>query len=240
MQFIDSHIHLQDYKEKNVQQIIKKMQSLGFTKIICASSHPSDWYKIAEITTDNSDFIIPAFGIHPWYIDKTNPTWQNELQDYLKQFSNALIGECGLDNLKAENKDLQETFFIDQIQIAKKHNRSICIHSLKADNQIEKLLPEMPDKFMLHAFNGSIETLQKILKFGGYISISDTIFKKKNHIDIIKQIPLDRLLSESDGPYMSDFEKINDLITHIAKIKNIDKIALIEQIYYNFKEFCRV
>ena len=185
MQFIDSHIHLQDYKEKNVQQIIEDMLKLSFSNVICASSHPSDWRNISQIATSKPNFIIPAFGIHPWYIDKISPAWQNELQNYLTQFPNALIGECGLDNLKADNKALQEIIFIEQLKIAKEHNRSVCIHSLKADNQIEKLLPEMPDKFMMHAFNGSIEFLQKILKFGGYISLSDTIFKKKNHINII-------------------------------------------------------
>ena len=240
MQFIDSHIHLQDYKEKNVQQIIKKMQTQSFKKIICVSSHPSDWDSIAEITNNNPDFIIPAFGIHPWYIDEVSEDWQNLLSNYLNNFPYALIGECGLDNLKAYDKELQENIFIKQIKIAEKYNRPLCVHSLKADNQLEKLLPQISVKFMVHAFNGSVEFLQKILKSGGYISISDAICKKKNHVDIIKQIPENKLLSESDGPYMSDFEKINAFITYIAKIKNIDKIALTKQIYHNFKEFCRV
>ena len=63
MQFTDSHIHLQDYKEKNKQKIISDMKNLGFSKIICASSHPSDWSKIAQIALTNPDFVIPAFGV---------------------------------------------------------------------------------------------------------------------------------------------------------------------------------
>ena len=240
MQFTDSHIHLQDYKEKNMQQIIKNMKTLGFTNIICASSHPSDWEKVAKLSNNHPNFIYPAFGIHPWYINEAPKNYQILLENYLNKYPKAIVGECGLDNLKASNKDLQEIIFTEQINIAKEYNRAICIHSLKANNQIEKLLPQMPKNFMIHAFNGSLEFMQKILKFGGYISISDAICKKKNHIDIIKQIPSDKLLSESDGPYMSSFEKIDDFVTYIAKIKNIDKISLIKQIYQNFEEFCHV
>ena len=240
MQFTDSHIHLQDYKEKDVQQIIKNMQNLGFSRIICASSHPSDWSKIAEIATENPNFVYPAFGVHPWYVNKIKPDQQNLLINYLNKFPNALIGECGLDNLKATDQDLQEQIFINHIKLAQNYNRPICIHSLKANHQIERLLREMPQKFMLHAFNGNLQFLQKALKFNAYISISSAILRQKNHIEIIKEIPLERILSESDGPYMSSYEKIDDFITYIAKIKNIDKIALVNQIYCNFKEFCCV
>ena len=240
MQFTDSHIHLQDYKEKNKQQIIKNMQAIGFSKIICASSHPSDWDKVAALTLSAPNFIISAFGIHPWYVNQAVANWQVLLVEYLNKFPLAIIGECGLDNLKADNKDLQERIFCDQIKIAKNFNRPICIHALKADNQIEKLLPQMPNKFMIHAFHGSLQFLQKALNFNGYISISSAILRQKNHVDIIKQIPLNRILSESDGPYMSSFEKIDDFVSYVAKIKNIDKITLTKQIYCNFEEFCHV
>ena len=240
MQFTDSHIHLQDYKQKNTQQNIADMKKLGFAKMICASSHPSDWNKIAHIASANSDFVIPAFGVHPWYVSETNEDWKDELCNYLTNFPNALVGECGLDNLKADKKELQEQIFIYHVELAKSLNRPICIHMLKASNQMEKMLNNMPDKFMLHAFGGSLDFLQKILKRGGFISLCASARRQKNHIDILTHIPKDKLLIESDGPYLSDYNVIDEFMSYVAKIKNIDKFELMEQVYQNFKEFCRV
>ena len=201
MQFTDSHIHLQDYKEENEQKIINNMKSLGFSKIICASSHPDDWSKIAQIASLNPDFVVPAFGVHPWYVADTAVNWKDELNNYLAKFPNAIVGECGVDNLKAGNNELQEQTFTYHVDIAKSLKRPICIHALKANNQIEAALHKMPDKFMLHAFGGSIEFLQNILKHGGYISLCASARKQKNHVDIIKTTPKEKLLIES---YLSE------------------------------------
>ena len=83
MYITDSHIHLQDYKEKNKQKIINDMKNLHFSKIICASSHPSDWKKIAELAESNPDFVTPAFGVHPWYVAEVGKNWKEELNNYL-------------------------------------------------------------------------------------------------------------------------------------------------------------
>ena len=240
MQFTDSHIHLQDYKEKNAQQIIKKMTISGFSKAVCASSHPDDWSVIEDIYKMSRDFIVPAFGIHPWYINEVANDRIATLENLLNKYPQAIVGEIGLDNLKASNPSLQEFFFDTQLNLAKFFKRPVCIHTLRADNQIERRLSSMPDKFMIHSFGGSVDFMQKILNHEGYISLSPAILKKKNHIEIIKYLPLRRMLSESDAPYMSDFENIIDFLAYVAKIKNIDKLALINQIYQNFEEFCHV
>ena len=121
MQFIDSHIHLQDDKIRNAQQIIAEMKKLGFVKAVCVSSHEQDWEKVAKIADENPEFIIPAFGIHPWYISEISSEWQHKLENLIKKYPNAWIGECGLDRLKAQQWEGQEEVFTHQINLAKKY-----------------------------------------------------------------------------------------------------------------------
>ena len=60
------------------------MKKIGFANVICASAHPADWNKIAEIYSLDSDFIVPAFGVHPWYVKQVNHDWENNLIKLLK------------------------------------------------------------------------------------------------------------------------------------------------------------
>ena len=90
---------------------------------------------------------------------------------------------------------------------------------------------------MLHSFNGSLNFLHTILETRGYISLSSGILKRKNGLSIIKEVPVSRLLIESDGPYLSDYKDIPDLIMLIANIKEIDPKELSSAVYSNFKEF---
>jgi hypothetical protein len=101
---------MQDYKTKNAQQIIKDLKDVGFVSVVCSSSTPDSWEKVAKITRDHPDFVIPAFGLHPWYINQAPTDWEERLSEYLKEFTNAQVGECGLDRLKAEIEGQEEVF----------------------------------------------------------------------------------------------------------------------------------
>lgn len=240
MQFTDSHIHLQDYKSKSAQQIITDMKKNGFSKVICVSSQSDDWQKVADLAVLYPDFIIPSFGLHPWYISKKNDNWLSEIRQYLHKFPFSCVGECGLDRLKAPTEEGQYDVFVKQLALAKEFNRPINIHALKAEELFNDLWHEMPPKFLLHSFGGSLDFLQKALKHGAYISLSPSVLKRKNAFDIIKSIPSDRLLTESDAPYQSTYEQISEFISALAQIKNISQQQLTSIIYNNFQEFCHV
>lgn len=227
---------MQDYKTNNAQQIVSDMQDIGFAKVVCVSSTPKSWENVAKITMQHSNFVIPAFGLHPWYIKQATVDWQQQLRCYLNKFSNAQVGECGLDCLKVEPEKQQEVFEA-QINLAKEFNRPLNIHILKADEWFLTFLPRISSKFMLHSFSGSIELLHTITKAGGFISLSSGVLKRKNGTNIIKEVPLSKLLIESDGPYLSNYNNIPELVTSIADVKGIDAKELSSIIYSNFKEF---
>lgn len=238
MYLTDSHIHLQDYKGKNAHQIVVDMQKSGFEKIICVSTKPKEWGDVANIADMENGFVVPAFGVHPWYVNDVSLGWEKELENYLQKYAFALVGECGLDMLKKQNYDEQEKVFEIQANLAKKYNRPMNIHLLKAEDKFCKLHQLLPKKFMIHAFGGSLPFLQKVVDWGGYVSLSYALVKRKNFAEIIQNMPISRLLFESDGPYMSEYEKIEFLAEEVAKIKKMAKNEVIEKVCKNFEEFC--
>ena len=238
MHLTDSHIHLQDYKGKNAHQIIIDMQKLGFEKIICVSAKQNEWSDVAKIASMENGFIVPAFGVHPWYVNNVLGEWEKQLENYLQKYEFAMVGECGLDMMKNQNYEKQEEIFGIQACLAKKYNRPMNIHLIKAEDKFCKLHKLLPKKFVIHAFGGSLNFLQKIVDWGGYISLSYALLKRKNFTKTVENIPIDRLLFESDGPYMSEYVKIGFLAEEVAKIKKMSKNEVVEKVYENFEELC--
>ena len=80
MDFIDLHIHLQDYEENFATDIVKKEKKFGLKKMICAATSPKDWDKVAAFAQNFPDLIVPAFGVHPWHVAGISEQWQNLLK----------------------------------------------------------------------------------------------------------------------------------------------------------------
>ncbi len=246
MDFIDMHIHLQDYKSNNAKDIISNAQKKGAKRLVCASASQKDWAIVSEIATSYSDFVVPCFGVLPHYVDDLSYDWQDKLASYLSMFSTSLVGESGLDKqiIGSLAIEKQQEIFVQQIDLAKDFCRPLVVHAVRADFYIENLWAKMPCKFMLHSFNGSLEFMQKIIKNGGHVSFSASITKNKNFIKIMEQVPTNKILVETDGPYQSgtkDKESnpifIPELIEAIAQIKKIAPQDLAKQIYNNSMEF---
>lgn len=239
MQFIDTHIHLQDDKSNNTTEIIAQALAKGCQKLICASSIEDDWEQVAELTINFPQIIVPAFGVHPWYITTAKDGWQTRIEEYLQRFPQALIGEAGLDGLKPEVEQ-QKQLFAEHIKLAKEYQRPLIIHAVKAVPLLENFWKELPEKFVFHGFNSKAELLQKILQHGGYIGIGSGLLKTPKAKEILKQIPINRLLFETDAPYLALSPwAIIEQAEQIAALRgeNADKLA--QQVYHNSLEFIK-
>ena len=201
MKFIDTHLHLQDYKTRFATDIISESQNAGVTKMVCAATGFFDWDKVARFAKQYPGTIVPAFGLHPWYVSEAKADWSQRLAEFLERFPNALIGESGLDGLKNPDDEPQNSIFYRHIQLAEQFKRPLIIHAVKAQDWLENYWDLLSEKFVFHSYNGKREVLKKIIKAGGYVSFSASILNNKDASELVNLVPADRLLLETDGPY---------------------------------------
>ena len=233
MQFFDTHIHLSDFENTTPHNLMQRLKNVGIEKCICVSSQPKDWEKTAEFAHTFPSHVIPAFGIHPWYADQFNTKSLQKLEKYLNQFPTAFIGECGFDRLKNPDFEMQRLVFENQLQLAIRRQRPMILHMVKADMWFNAYLGKLPHKSVFHSFSGPAEFLKKILKFDSYISVNAKFFRKKDALNILKQIPENKLLIETDAPFQSMPEDLPDTVHKIADIKALNLPEAAQKLYDN-------
>ena len=157
------------------------------------------------------------------------------------------IGEIGLDYYwRQDNKELQKKVFEEQILLAKELALPIIVHDREAHEDTLDILKKHKPKGVLHCFSGSVETAKEILKLGMYIGLGGAVtFKNaKKPVEVAEMLPLDRLLLETDCPYMAPVPMrgkrnysayIEYVAEKIAEIKGIDPQTVTDQATENTK-----
>lgn len=253
MELFDSHAHLMDSKyDGNFNEIIKNAFNNG-VKYITNIGCDYNSSKLAVEEAEANENVYATIGLYPKYCNEDNVDL-NFLYEFAKSEKVVAVGEIGLDyHRDATNKENQKKHFIEQIKIANELNLPIAIHSRDADMDMLEILKNntIENGFVMHCFSSSVEVAKEILKLGGYISLSGTVtFKNaKNLIEVAKLIPLDRLLIETDSPYLSPEpnrgrrnEPANIIYTaqKIADIKEMKLESLAEILTENTKRFYKI
>jgi TatD DNase family protein len=202
----DAHCHLTDRRLAHcLPEILEKARLAGVHSFISCSTSPADWQQVRNLS-ETYPQVIPAFGIHPWFLRDLPANWEAHLRDMLLANPRALIGEAGLDHLHNRKDDALEASVLQrQLQLANELNRPVILHCMRAWQPLINLLEETaphPAPIMLHSYSGSVELIEQLIPHDVYFSFSGAVTNPKStriHA-AVRAVPADRLLIETDAP----------------------------------------
>ena len=206
IELVDSHTHLMDEAfENDIENVIQNAQDNFVTTMINVGYSEETSHQAIEVA-NQYDFIYATIGMHP---DECNVEVDvSFLKNLAKNPKVVAIGEVGLDyHYDTTNKEMQKKYFIEQIKIANELKLPVCIHSRDADMDILEILKnhKIENGFVMHCFSSSLEVLKEMLKLDAYISLAGPVtFKNaKGLLDVAREVPMDKLLIETDAPYLT-------------------------------------
>lgn len=247
MYFIDTHIHLQAYNAKTAPQIISEAAACDVRKLVCAAVTEADWQMIGGWAEKYPQAVVPAFGIHPWYLETLSNGWRGRLAEQLERFPQALIGETGLDRSRNPEPEPQAEVFRIHLELAEQFDRPLLIHAVKVWDWLEAYWPQLRERrFVIHSFNARREQLDKIIKAGGYVSFSNSIYRNRDFAALAAAVPAEKLLFETDGPFQGPEGKdshpcqIAALCAKVAAARPEPAADLAARVYLNSLRFINV
>ncbi len=248
---IDSHCHLsfETYDEERERIINEALQkNVGF--ILNVATEPKEYADMVGVI-EKYPFIYGAYGIHPESVDPDNIITLPELLQFLHHLKIIGVGETGLDyHYENVDRKYQQESFMIHIEAARQTDMPLIIHTRDADADLKAILTEQmlykPFKGMIHCFSSSENLAKTAIDLGLYISISGIItFKKAEELrTIIKKLPLDRLLIETDAPFLAPVPYrgkrnepafVVETFKALAQLKGVKEDVLEEQLMLNFK-----
>jgi TatD DNase family protein len=242
---IDTHIHLFDSKyREDLEEIIRKALDIGVVKMVVVGFDEESSRAAIELS-QRFDFLFAAVGLHPEEV-KNN---QDGDLHWLKTMATApkvvAIGEIGLDYYwdKTYQKE-QIDYFQKQMVMASDLNLPVLVHSRDASADTLEILKNRMGRGVLHCYSGSLEMAREFVKLGYYLGIGGVVtFKNSKEIKrVVTEIPLEHLLTETDGPYLAPAPyrgKLNKpeylplVIDAISELKGIDSKIVEKSLFEN-------
>ena len=202
----DAHNHLHDARlAPHLPAILDALRPLDLRGAVVNGTRENDWSAVASLASEHA-WVLPSFGLHPWYAPQRSPQWLDALRRQLDAHPRAGLGEIGLDRwIAGHDLDDQRTVFTAQLALAAAENRPATIHCIQAWGALWDVIREHPlpaRGFLLHAYGGPAEMVAGFVARGGYFSFSPYFLHERKHAqrDIFRQIPPERLLVETDAP----------------------------------------
>ncbi|KAL9681529.1 hypothetical protein QQ045_013314 [Rhodiola kirilowii] len=208
MKLFDAHCHLQDPRIFiKAPKLLETAIDSGVVRFAVNGVSEKDWGVVKQMG-ETYPSVTPCFGLHPWYVGERSSEWLTTLKQYLNNTPSAAVGEIGLDKgTHGRTVDFtdQVEAFRSQLKLAKEVKRPASIHCVRAFGNLLPILKEMgpfPAGIILHSYLGSAEMVPEFAKLGAYFSFSGYLMfmKEQKAKKMLKTVPLERILMESDAP----------------------------------------
>jgi TatD DNase family protein len=248
MNFCDCHCHVTDnhfWRQKNL--FFKKWKEKGITKIISMATNLKTSKRNLQLADEKREGIIIALGRHPWGAHKFNEKEKVFYRNYLDDPRVKVIGEIGLDHYFIKEKKyypLQLQMFEFFLKEAQKNKKPVMLHLTGAEMDTAELLQalELSIPICCHWFSGPEKPLIKLIDLDCYFSINPAVIKSKNHQQVAKMVPENRLLTESDGPVKFQGKKggpelIPQVCAEIAKLRGKNEEEIQKIIWKNLNNY---
>jgi TatD DNase family protein len=245
MSYIDAHCHLGSVQfDKDRKEMISRMLSKHVEKaiMICCSEH--DLKEGIRLRDTYPGFRL-ACGIHPQALEPDDtPERFERFRQIVDQCRPDMIGEIGLDYYSHRHTaELQKDFFIRQLKLASEYDLPVDIHNRKASADTLETLKRYPVRGIIHSYSGSAEMAKLCIRLGYYISFGASVLfpGAKRPAEVIRSIPPDRLLIETDAPYQSPVkdhrhepEDVVNIYKAVSEIRSVSMEELETIVETNF------
>lgn len=241
---IDTHMHIYDDKYLDKDEVIKNAINNGVGKMIVIGYDKDSSLKALELSK-KYDFIYLAVGLHPSEVLKEADPDLKWLTDILDNEKVIAIGEIGLDYYWDKSFiEEQKYYFKKQIELSKKYNLPIIIHNRDAMQDTFDMIKDENIRGVLHCYGGSVEMARELVKRGWYLGVGGVVTFKNARVikEVVKEIDLKHLLTETDSPYLAPTPHRGELnepaytkyvVSEISKIKEISQEEVEKQVEIN-------
>lgn len=247
----DTHAHYDDERfSEDSEELLSSLEDKGITGVIsCGVNAESS--KANLRLAEKYPFIYAAVGYHGLNTGDLTDDYLDILKGLIKNEKVVAIGEIGLDyHYEKETRDIQLKIFREQIELANEYDLPVIVHDREAHEDTLNILKELKPRGVVHCFSGSTEMAKEIVKLGMYIGLGGAVTFKNavKPVEVAKFVPADRLLVETDCPYMTPVPfrgKRNDssLIPYtagkIAEVRGVTAQEILDLTAENARElFC--
>ena len=254
LEYIDSHAHYDaEQFDPDRDELLERIHNAGVRNIVNMGCN-MERSRLSVEYSEKYPFVYAAVGIHPEDVEGTPDDYLDSLKKWSELPKTVAIGEIGLDyHYEGYDAELQKRIFKEQLDLAKEISLPVVIHSRDATEDTMKILRERGTvNGVMHCFSGSAETAKQVLDLGMNISFTGVLtFKNaRKAIEALEVVPLERLMLETDCPYMApepnrgkrcDSSMIIYIIQKIAEVKGVSPELVAKQTTENtMKLFDRI